>query len=110
MKRVLFVCSQNRLRSPTAERIFSRHPGIEVASGGTDPGAVRPVTAELLNWADVVFVMEEHHRFLIEQNSRALLEHKRVIVLGIPDIYEFMHPELVRLLEVKVLPFLSRER
>jgi predicted protein tyrosine phosphatase len=109
LKRVLFVCSQNLLRSPTAERIFSRHPGIEARSAGTDPGAAQPVTAELLDWADAVFVMEERHRILIARRFRAQLERKRVIVLGIPDVYEFMAPELVRLLEAKVHPFLSRQ-
>jgi predicted protein tyrosine phosphatase len=31
-RRILFVCSQNRLRSPTAEQVFASWPGIEVAS------------------------------------------------------------------------------
>ncbi|MDP4583328.1 MAG: hypothetical protein NWR21_11495 [Verrucomicrobiales bacterium] len=32
MKRILFLCSQNKLRSPTAEAIFADYPWIEVDS------------------------------------------------------------------------------
>ena len=50
MKRFLFVCSQNRLRSPTAEQVFAQHPGIEVASAGTNNDAENPLTSELIEW------------------------------------------------------------
>lgn len=33
--------------------------GIEVSSAGTSPEAACPVSADLLEWADQVFVMEE---------------------------------------------------
>ncbi len=33
-RNVLFLCSQNRLRSPTAEQVFADWPGIETASAG----------------------------------------------------------------------------
>ena len=39
MTRVLFICSQNRWRSPTAEQVFARWPGVETASAGTDVAA-----------------------------------------------------------------------
>lgn len=29
MKKLLFICSQNRLRSPTAEAVFSKRPNVE---------------------------------------------------------------------------------
>jgi predicted protein tyrosine phosphatase len=54
----LFVCSQNRLRSPTAEHIFTGHSGIEVSSAGTNNDAENPLTPELIEWADTIFVME----------------------------------------------------
>ena len=89
MKRVLFVCSQNRLRSPTAEQVFSNRPGFEVASAGVDPDAETPVSPELLEWADVIFVMERAHR---EQARRipAHLKSKRIVCLDIPDEFEYM--------------------
>lgn len=108
MKRVLFVCSQNRLRSPTAEQVFSGRPGFEVASAGLNPEAETPVSADLLEWADVIFVMERAHRSKLSKKFHAQLKSKRVICLDIPDEFEFMAPALVHLLETKVGPFFQR--
>ena len=108
MKRVLFVCSQNRLRSPTAEQVFSNHPDMECTSAGTNNDADHPLTAELVVWADVIFVMEEHHRVKILAKFKRHLAKVRIICLDIPDEYEFMDPTLVRLLEVKVQRFFPR--
>ena len=108
MTRVLFVCSQNKLRSPTAEQVFANRPGFEVASAGTDRSAGTPVSPEIIEWADVIFVMERVHRNKLSKNFRAQLKNKRVVCLDIPDEFEYMDPALVRLLEVKVGPFFSR--
>ena len=62
MKHVLFICSQNRLRSPTAEQVFSGYLGLECASAGLNHDAENPVTPELLEWAEIIFVMEKAHR------------------------------------------------
>ncbi len=105
MKNVLFVCSQNKLRSPTAEQVFATHPGIEVASAGTNNDADTPLTSELVRWADIIFVMERAHRNKLQTRFRADLK-ARVICLNIPDDYEFMDEELVRLLKAKVSRFL----
>jgi predicted protein tyrosine phosphatase len=99
---VLFVCSQNRLRSPTAEQVFSCREDLEVDSAGTNHDADNPLTTELLAWADVIFVMEKAHRNKLQRRFRAALGGKRVICLDIPDDYDFMQPELVHLLETKV--------
>ena len=108
MKRILFICSQNRLRSPTAEQVFSSRPGLEVASAGLNNDAESPVTPELLEWADLVFVMEKAHRNKLSKKFRANLSGKRVICLDIPDEFEFMDPILVKLLNAKVPQFLPR--
>jgi predicted protein tyrosine phosphatase len=105
-QKILFVCSRNRLRSPTAEEVFSGRKGIEVMSAGTNHDADNPVTSELLEWADVVFVMEREHRQKLQKRFRAALKSTRVICLDIPDDYEFMDPELIRILEVKMARFL----
>ena len=102
MKHVLFICSQNRLRSPTAEQVFSTRPDVECSSAGTNHDAENPLTAELVEWADVIFVMEKAHREKVQKRFRPQLRDKRLIVLGIPDNYDYMDPELVRLLEIKV--------
>lgn len=106
MKRVLFICSQNRLRSPTAEQVFSACPLIECSSAGLNHDAEVPVTPELVAWAEIIFVMEKVHRNKLQKKYKALLNNKRIICLNIPDNYEFMDPELVRLLKLKIPQFL----
>jgi predicted protein tyrosine phosphatase len=103
---VLFVCSQNKLRSPTAEQVFSTWEGLEVMSAGTNNDACTPLDHELVQWADVVMVMEREHRSKLQRKYRSALGGKRVICLEIPDDYEFMQPSLIRLLEAKVPPLL----
>ena len=107
MKHVLFICSQNRLRSPTAEKIFFGRPGVEVASAGLNPDAVNPLSNDLIEWADVVFVMEKSHRNKLSKKFKAFLTTQRVICLDIPDLYDYMDPVLIQLLETKVNPFLG---
>lgn len=108
MKRVLFICSQNRLRSPTADQVFSSWPGIEVVSAGLNHDAENPVTPELLTWADLIFVMEKAHRNRLSRRFRQYLNSVRIVCLNIPDEYEYMDPILVHLLRDRVLPFLPR--
>ena len=103
MKRYLFVCSQNRLRSPTAEQIFAARDDVEVSSAGTNHDADNPLGAELVEWADVIVVMEKQHRSKIQKRFQSALKSKRIVVLGIPDEYEFMDGALVKLLEAKMV-------
>jgi predicted protein tyrosine phosphatase len=102
VRHYLFVCSQNRLRSPTAEHIFADVPGIATASAGTNNDAENPLTDELVDWSDFIFVMERQHRVKLQRKHKAAFKDKRLIVLDIPDEYEFMDPELVRLLQTKM--------
>lgn len=104
--RVLFVCSRNRLRSPTAEQVFAGREDLEVASAGTNKDADTPLSSELVAWADIIFVMEKDHRTKLQQRFRQALGQRRLICLDVPDTYRFMDPALVRLLERKVPPFL----
>jgi predicted protein tyrosine phosphatase len=105
VKRVLFVCSANQLRSPTAEQLFAGRPGFEVASAGLNRTAAIPVTPELLEWADVIFVMERQHRTKLANRFRRHLRSKRLICLDIPDEFEFMDPKLVAILNAKLESF-----
>ena len=107
MTNVLFVCSANRLRSPTAEQVFSTWPGIETDSAGISKGAEVSLSSEQIEWADIIFVMEKAHRNKLNRKVRSRLNGKRVICLDIPDDYEFMDPVLVRILESRVGRFLS---
>ncbi|MEM6580363.1 MAG: phosphotyrosine protein phosphatase [Pseudomonadota bacterium] len=102
MKKLLFVCSENRLRSPTAEEVFSKYDGVEAIGCGTNSDAETTISGDLIEWADVVLVMEKSHRNKVSRKYRSLLKDKRVVCLDIPDHYERMQPELIRLLETKV--------
>ncbi|MBE9554005.1 MAG: phosphotyrosine protein phosphatase [Proteobacteria bacterium] len=106
MKKVLFLCSRNRLRSPTAEHVFSTWPDIETDSAGLLVDADVPLSTEQIEWADIIFVMEKTHRTKLAKRFRKHLNGKRVICLDILDDYEYLDPELVTLLETKVGQFL----
>lgn len=102
MKKVLFVCSQNRLRSPTAEQVFTNRENLAVASAGLNKGADVELSSELIEWADVIFVMEKTHRSKLSKRFKTYLKNKRIVCLDIADEYDYMQPELVQLLERKV--------
>jgi predicted protein tyrosine phosphatase len=106
MKRLLFICSQNKLRSPTAEAVFSGVAGFHVDSAGLNHDAIVPLTPEQVCWADVIFVMENAHRNKRQRKFKRQLNGQRLIVLGIPDDYGYMDPALVGRLKAKVLPLL----
>lgn len=104
MKKVLFVCSRNEWRSPTAERVFGGRPDIEVDSAGLDPHCANPLTGESVEWADLIFVMEKSHRTKLARRFKRHLKAARVICLDIPDDYGLMDPVLVELLLARVTP------
>ena len=106
MKHILFICGANKLRSPTAEQVFSRYPNIETDSAGLNTEADVRVSPEQIEWADIIFVMEKSMCVKLAKQFRKYLNGKRVISLDIPDKYTFMQPELVALLEKKVGPLL----
>lgn len=108
MKTILFVCSQNRLRSPTAEQVFADYPGVEVASAGTNNDAENPLTGEFVKWADMIVVMERQHKAKLQKKFRASLRGQRIICLDIPDDYGFMDPELIHLLTTRMVRHLPK--
>jgi predicted protein tyrosine phosphatase len=100
--RLLFICSRNRLRSPTAEQVFAGVCGIETSSAGTSPDAEEQITPELIEWADVILVMEPHHRTKLARQFGKRIRGKRVVCLGIPDDYGYMDAALIQLLWERV--------
>ncbi|GAA5129753.1 low molecular weight protein tyrosine phosphatase family protein [Luteolibacter yonseiensis] len=106
MKNLLFICSQNKLRSPTAEAVFAELSGVDVDSAGLNNDAIVPLVPEQVTWADLIFVMEKEHRSKLNRKFKRHLNGQRVIVLGIPDDYAYMDPALVELLKKKVAPYL----
>jgi len=106
MQRLLFLCSKNKLRSPTAEELFCELPGVEVDSAGVSRGAEVFLSQDQVEWADLIFVMEKVHRQKLNQRFQHVLAGKRIVVLGIPDNYDYMDPELIDLLKRKCAPYL----
>ena len=107
-KRILFLCSQNKLRSPTAETIFADRPDIDVDSAGLNHDAVVPLSADQVEWADLVVVMEKVHRKRLNRKFRSWLGGKRIVVLNIPDDYDYMDPELIELLKRRRSAFIPQ--
>lgn len=90
MHRVLFICSRNRLRSPSAERLFADWPGVETDSAGLAADAETPLEREQLEWATLVVVMERRHRQALLRRHAAAMKGKRLVCLDIPDDYAYM--------------------
>jgi predicted protein tyrosine phosphatase len=105
--RILFVCSRNQWRSPTAETIYRDDPRVEVRSAGTSAAARCRVTEKLLRWADLVLVMEYEHQQRLRDQFHAALHDIKVGVLDIPDDYHAMDEELISLLRERVEPWID---
>ncbi|MGP8215701.1 MAG: low molecular weight protein tyrosine phosphatase family protein [Bacteroidia bacterium] len=104
---ILFICSRNQWRSPTAEAVYKGRPGLIVKSAGTEATARIKLSAKLVLWADIIFAMEkEHKQRLIERFPLETLE-KEIIVLNIPDEYKFMDPELVDCIKGSADPYIE---
>ena len=107
MKNILFLCSQNKLRSPTAESIFCNQDGWHVRSAGLNTGADIYVSAEDISWADYIFVMEQTHKSKLKKKFKHLLNTQKVICLGISDNYDYMDQTLISILKNKVPCFVD---
>jgi predicted protein tyrosine phosphatase len=105
--KLLFVCSRNEWRSPTAEKIFANRQDIEVRSAGTSAKARIAVNEKIIDWADVIFVMEKKHQEILKMKYSHCILKKDIVILNIPDEYKFMDAELVDLLTVCVENYLE---
>lgn len=104
---VLFICSRNQWRSPTAERVARDWDGVEARSAGTSSTARRTVNEAMLRWADVVFAMENKHLKRLRSLFPVLVDERTIHVLDIPDDYQFMDQELVDWIASAVPPLLE---
>ena len=104
--KLLFVCSKNRLRSPTAEAVFCEYEDLEAIGCGVNSDSATPLSGDLIEWADVIFVMENIHKKKVSQKYQKLIRGKRIVCLNIADRYQYMQPELVTLLKNKVSPYI----
>jgi len=104
---LLFICSRNQWRSPTAEKVWRTHPNYHTRSAGTSPKVKRAVSPQDIAWADKIFVMEKKHKQRLLAKFANLLKYKTVHVLDIPDIYSYMDLELIEELQRSVDDVLS---
>ncbi len=104
MPNLLFICSKNQWRSPTAELLFKGHQLHNARSAGTSDKARIKLNQKLMDWANAVFVMEYKHRDIVKQQ---FYDHqKKIIVLNIPDDYQFNDPELIEILKLGLADWL----
>jgi predicted protein tyrosine phosphatase len=104
---LLFVCRYNEMRSCTAETIYAEE-GYPVRSAGTEIGATVSLSNDIILWADLIFVMEEKQKVIINSIYADASENKKIIILDIPDNYHYMEPELVELIKSRVAPYLNK--
>lgn len=103
----LFVCSRNKWRSLTAEKIFHGFNGYDVRSAGTENNARVKVTSGHIGWSDLIFVMEKKHIRRIGDKFANVFISKKIICLDIPDDYQFMDDELIEVLKSRVSEYIE---
>lgn len=105
---ILFICSQNQWRSPTAEKVWHKTEGISVRSAGTSRRARKRLSVKDIRWADLIFVMEEKHKSRMRADFRDEIKYKELYVLDIPDDYQYMDPELIEVIKEKTEPIIFK--
>lgn len=103
--KLLFICNLNRQRSPTGKKVFEKEHETESAGIYATP---QKIMERLLEWADIIFVMEEQQRMFLSENFQKLYPRKKIINLGIPDTYFYMDDGLVDILKKKVIAELKK--
>jgi len=104
---ILFICSRNQWRSPTAENIYKDRQGMQVRSAGTANSARVRVSEKMLQWADLIFVMEKKHKTRIAEKFPSICSQKEIVILDIADEYQYMDDELIELISGSVEPHLK---
>ncbi len=97
---ILFVCSRNKRRSRTAERIFRNDQRFYVKSAGFSTKSPIKISGKLIHWADLIMLMEYEHSKRLNELFRDI-DIPKTEVLGIEDRFEFMDKELIELLTEK---------
>lgn len=108
MAKHLFICTANIQRSKTAEDHFQIHyPQHQFQSAGLNQRICEQygttlVSVEMLKWADRIWVMEQKHFERIKEHTQDQFLGK-ITVLYIEDIYPYNAPELIQVLEQKIV-------
>ncbi len=79
--------------------LFKNHPVHKARSAGTSNKARIKVNQKLIDWADVVFVMEHKHKDMLKQQPLLNITGKQLVILNIEDNYRYCDPELIEMLK-----------
>lgn len=105
---LLFVCTANRQRSPTAADLFTADERYEARSCGVQAHQGTMCDEELVEWADIIFCMQRWHRDALMRNIPGAAD-KRIEVLDIPDVYRRGESRLVMLLRQRLRDWLDKD-
>jgi predicted protein tyrosine phosphatase len=106
LSNLLFICSKNQWRSPTAELLFKNHPAHKARSAGTSDKARIKINQKMIGWADVIFLMEQKHLDILRQ--RFDLSGQKLIVLDVADEYQFGDAELMSILKTNLAEYFQK--
>lgn len=105
--RALFICSAGILRSPTCAHWTAANLQWNTRSCGLYPDAIPCCTPPLLKWASVIYCMEEKHKDGLIHKFDAMdtwpVIEPKIMILDIPDNYNYMDPDLVAILRQKFI-------
>jgi len=104
LSNLLFICSKNQWRSPTAELLFKGHPLHTAQSAGTSDKAWTRLSQKMIDWADVLFFMEKRHKQITEERFDP--GGKTMVVMDIEDNYQYGDPELIQILQISLAEYL----
>lgn len=94
----------NQDRSPCAEELFKNSKEYASKSAGLNPHSDIPLTKQAIEWADVIFLMdernEEHKTILLKKFPEA--EKKDIRILNIPNDFKRFDSQLKELLKIKL--------
>lgn len=105
---ILFICSKNKWRSPTAEKIYKNDNRFNVRSAGVSESSKRKVSFKDIEWADLILVMEQNHKSRIRKTFREIKYLPPIESLDIPDDFQYMDPELIELIKIQTEAILSQ--
>lgn len=106
-EQLLFICSRNQWRSPTAAALFKDSDRYVAKSAGISDQARIKITRGMIDWADKIFVMEKRHAAIIRQKYPDNIQDRLIITLHISDDYQYMDPELIDILESRLAEYLD---
>jgi predicted protein tyrosine phosphatase len=86
--------------------LYREDPRINVRSRGTSPNSKQWLSLNDILWATLILVMESKHKqMILSQYQQQLVA--TVMVLDIPDEYQYMDEELQELLVAAIDPILD---